>query len=140
MSNANEIERVLVDAFVVASKRARTRAQVASPKTRKKFISALPHFSDFDARWMLRVAANMQTPEQILALLRTKGAPPGCYVMAVDRTLDGNTMPLEAALFAIVGQQLPAIVSCVPNRLAYYEAEGRTERYVLERRAATVSM
>jgi hypothetical protein len=71
-----------------------------------------------------------------LKLLRAHGAPADCYVLSEKKDLDGHTVPLEAALDAVVGRGMGALLSCIPGRLGYFEGEVSGERYVLERRAA----
>jgi hypothetical protein len=40
-------------------------------------------------------------------------------------------MALNEALLEIVGADTGALVSCIPGKLAYFEMEGLSERYLL---------
>lgn len=40
-------------------------------------------------------------------------------------------MALDEALLKIVGTDTGALVSCIPGKLAYFEMEGFSERYLL---------
>jgi hypothetical protein len=42
-------------------------------------------------------------------------------------------MTLDVALDAVVGRGMGAFLSCIPGRLAFFEAEGPGERYILDR-------
>jgi hypothetical protein len=49
---------------------------------------------------------------------------------------DGQCMPLADALDALVGYGFPSILICIPNKLAYFEAEqvvGPPPHYLLRR-------
>ncbi len=54
-------------------------------------------------------------------MLRKRGAPSTCYVLAANHVLDGREMPLAQALDAIIGMGDGAFVSCIPGQLGLYE-------------------
>jgi hypothetical protein len=123
----------LIRAFIAPERRERYLGLLASPRGRDKLRRSLAHLRDLDPRFSREVPAGKQTPQAILALLRAKGAPTDCVLLAEDASLDGRQLPLEEALAAVIGRGMGAFVSCLAGRLAYYEAEGPGERYVLER-------
>jgi len=131
-----EHEELLVRAFVVRPKQERMIELLAKPKRRRDILMTLPHFHDLDPRFAVRVPNAQQSSSEILKLLRTRGAPADCYVVSEKIDLDGQTLPLEAALDAVVGRGMGTLLSCIPGRLAYFEGEAAGKRYVLERRAA----
>ena len=51
--------------------------------------------------------------------------------MSDNSSIDGKEMPLKEALLEIVGADAGALVSCIPGKLAYFEMEGFSERYLL---------
>ena len=55
------------------------------------------------------------------AMLRRRGAPAKCYVLAAGNDLDGHEMPLMDSLDSIIGMGNGAFVSCIPGRLGFYE-------------------
>lgn len=122
-----------VDAFVLAAKQERIRELLAKPKRRRAVLESLYHQAPLDPRYMKKVPPAYQTAERIEALLRAKGAPEQCYVISTERSLDCGSMTLHDALARIVGRGEGTILSCVPGRLAYFEAEEVGERYLLER-------
>jgi hypothetical protein len=123
----------LVDAFVLPERRARLRGLLTSTKGRAKFRAGLAHFRDLDPRYASPIPAGVQTPSQIAALLRDRGAPATCYVLSEESDLDGREFPLTEALERVVGRGMGTFLSCVPGRLAYFEGEETNERYVLDR-------
>ena len=94
-------ELQLIETFVVPNKRERYEGFLRSPKNRKKLK------------------------------LRKRGASGECYLVSVDRKLDGSTRPLaDAVRDASEG----TLVCCVPGKLAYYEGEAPKNRFILHRR------
>jgi len=71
--------------------------------------------------------------ETVEAMLRTRGAPSICYVVAAHSELDGQEMPLRVALEAIIGMGDGAFVSCIPGRLGFYEYASIKSSYLLSR-------
>lgn len=63
--------------------------------------------------------------ETIYAELLRRGAADHCYVLS-DSSLDAQHVPLEDALNDIVGASDGTFVSCLPCKLAYFEARNRT--------------
>jgi hypothetical protein len=88
---------------------------------------------DLDARFARAVPPAEQAPTSLARLLRARGAPDECVLFSEDGALDGRALRLDEALGAVVGRGMGTFVSCIPGRLAYFEAEGPGQRYVLER-------
>jgi hypothetical protein len=126
-----EIERRIVTAFVVAQKRARYSALLESRKGRDKFRRSLAHFSDWDARFVLRI--DDHTPQAIHKRLLSMGTPPICYITSENDRNDAKRLDLLEALTACVGYGVGTVISCIPGRLAFYEGEGPGERHLLAR-------
>jgi hypothetical protein len=131
-----EHEEPLVRAFVVRPKQERMIDLLAKPKRRRDVLLTLAHFHDLDPRFAVRVPDAQQSRSEILKLLRARGAPADCYIISEKSDLDGHTLPLDAALDAVVGRGMGTLLSCLPGRLGYFEGEASGQRYVLERRAA----
>jgi hypothetical protein len=69
-------------------------------------------------------------------ILSRLGASNDCYAMLWNHTIDGKHMSLSSALEVAVGKGSPSIISCIPGKLAYFEAEqvyGPPPRYILKR-------
>ena len=75
------------------------------------------------------------TPEALERLLKSKGVPANCYCLSENDELDGQELPLGAALEQVVGYGMGTFISCLPGRLAYFEGEVARERYILVRPA-----
>jgi len=122
----------LADAFVRPERKARLRSLLARAKGRAKLRVGLAHFRDLDQRYAHQVPSAAQTPEEIAALLRARGAPATCYVLSEQTEIDGRELPLEEALALVVGRGIGTFLSCIPGRLAYFEGEDAGARFILD--------
>ena len=123
----------LIRAFVAPERQERLLGLLQSPRGRDKVRAGLAHFAALDARYAVQIPAGEQSPESIVRLLRQRGAPATCVLLAEDDALDGQELGLEDALRQIVGRGMGAFVSCVPGQLGYFEGEGPRERWLLSR-------
>jgi hypothetical protein len=126
-------EEAFVRAFIVTDKQSRYITMLGSPKRRRDFLDRLNRQLDYDASFATTVPAGEQTSSAIVRLLTQRGAPSSCHVISSDPKLDGRDLPLSEALDHVVGSGLGTVLSCIPGRLAYYEAEDAGERYILSR-------
>src|ERR1700730_4152473 len=128
-------EQELVRAFIIGSKRNRLIFLLGhkEKKRRKVVLNSLNHFRDLDLRLAQQVPPAMQSAKAIGQLLQQKGAPPDCYVISDDWSIDGRFMPLKEALTTVVSQGLGTLLSCIPGKLGYFEGEDTGERFILEK-------
>ena len=129
-------ETALSSVFVVPSKRARHIDFLQNAKRRPEFLASLNHFRDLDSRFLIEIAPSDQRPDRIERLLVYRGAPSHCHVISSARDLDGRNLPLGTALEQIVGIGAGTLLSCVPGKLAYFEGEGPSDRFILQKVAA----
>jgi hypothetical protein len=127
-----EHSSAIVRSFVTPERRERYLGLLSSPRGREKLRHALAHFRDLDPRCARELPKGVHTPAEIAALLRARGAPAECVLLAEDVALDGRRLPLGDALAAVIGRGMGTFISCVPGRLAFYEGEGPGVRYLLE--------
>lgn len=137
-----EHEQSLIRAFVQPDKQERFLGFLANPKNRRKFTGALAHFRWFDQRFAtprphkvdpkLKLwERHTQGIEDILTLLKSKGAGLTCWVISEDEEIDGREVDLKVALQHVNGREIGAILSCAPGKLAYFE--GEDDRLLLAR-------
>jgi len=129
-----EHEQATIMAFVVRDKQERLLLLAASPRNRKKLTRELGHFRWFDKRYSTPVSwsadpkrklwdRHLQGIENIVLLLRSKGAGQSCWVISENVEIDGKLLPLETALESVIGSGMGSILSCIPGKLAYFEGE-----------------
>jgi hypothetical protein len=102
-------------------------------KRRRDVRELLHHSVRLDPRFSRHLAGSEAFCGQVEAMLRKKGAPSTCYVLAANSDLDGRDMPLREALEGICGMGDGAFVSCIPGRLGFYEYEDMKSSYLLSR-------
>ena len=125
----NAHEEAIVRAFIDPTRRARWLEALASAKRRVRMLDRLNHCRDLDERYAILLASNTD----VLALLRSRGAPGTCYVFSCTGAIDGRMLPLAEAIFAAEAGGWGTIISCIPGRLAYYYDECGERRMLLER-------
>lgn len=103
-------------------------------KRRAEARSLLHHAVRLDQRHAQHLTGSDAFADPVEAMLRKRGAPASCYVLAAGTDLDGREMPLREALEAIVGMGDGAFVSCIPGRLGFYEYETMKSSYLLQRK------
>ena len=126
-------EVALISTFVNPLKRKHLIEILANPKRRHRATETLAHFQDFDPSAVVPLESEGQTPAAIESALRSRGAGDKCHVISKNRSIDGKTLSLKAALERVVGQGMGTLLSCVPGELAYYEGEGPSDRCILAR-------
>lgn len=129
----NEHEEKVIRAFIVPDKCERYLCLFGTKKGRRKLTARLDHNHDLDSRSLHRVPPSIQSAGSIHALLKQRGAPSSCHVISANCHLDGQQMELSDALAETVGYGFGTIISCIPGKLGYFEAEDPGERYLLYR-------
>ena len=123
----------LIRAFIAPERQDRYLNLLTSSRGRHRLRARLAHLPDLDQRFLSSPPSNEHTPSALAALLRARGAPEECVLLAEDASLDGRRLPLTEALQLVVGRGMGAFLSCIPGRLALYEGEGPSQRFILER-------
>jgi hypothetical protein len=122
-----------ISAFVIKQKRDRYIEKISSTKKRRELVKSLAHFSDFDPRFIVRIAPSSQHALNIESLLRAKGAPETCFAISEMTSIDSKFVSLADALKSTIGYQMGTILCCIPGRVAFFENED--SRFILERKS-----
>jgi hypothetical protein len=120
-------------AFVEASKRDRVLGFLSKERTRRKLIDDLWHFRHWDPRYVVQLTPSSQTAGGVLAELTRRGATGDVYLISATRGLDRRLLGLGEAVRAVVATSSGTVISCIPERLAYFEGESPGDRVVLFR-------
>jgi hypothetical protein len=121
-------EEAVVRAFIAPHRRPRWLKLLGSPR-RRQFLDRLNHCADLDPRYIHPLGSGADA----VALLRSHGAPSGCYVLSDTIAIDGREMPLAEALAEAETAGWGTIISCIPGRLGYYLDECGARRFLLVR-------
>jgi len=87
-------------------------------------------------KYIVSITQRIANADELLQLLKNYGAQDSCYVMSLNEDVDGRHLPLHIAVEKIAFYGLSSIISCVPDKLAYFQTEqdyGPRERYLLKR-------
>lgn len=129
----NDHERGFLAFLAEPTKRRLETLLELGEKRRRDVRELLHHSVRLDPRFAQRLKGSEGLPGPLEAMLRKRGAPSVCYVLAANGDLDGREMPLREALEAIIGMSNGAFVSCTPGRLGFYEYEDMKSSYLLSR-------
>lgn len=133
-----EYEGIIVKNFFVKRVQDRVLYELSSKKKRSSALDRLCH----DYRYNLNERYLIQLPKpnsdynEIVSLLNNYGAVDYCYAISFNKDIDGKHLPLIDALEKAVGFGMPSLISCIPNKLAYFEAEqlsGPPERFIIKK-------
>ena len=129
-------EQLFAAVFVQKKRQERSLFELNSKKRRGDFFNKLCHryFEILDQRFMESISTS--NFEEILKILKREGAQEECYVLSTYEELDAKAKSLSQALEECEGRGLPGIILCVPDKLAYFEAEqeiGPPPRFLLKR-------
>lgn len=128
-----KIEEILINNFFEKRKRERAKYELGNQKKRHEFIWKFSDDGIFKGNCLIPIKQHIATYETVLTMLKKEGAPDSCYVLSIDAEIDGKEMLLCDALKRAVGLG-PALISCIPGKLAYLESEqgiGAAYRYLL---------
>ncbi len=125
-------EVATVKAFIKSARRLRWLEALASAKRRRQFLDRLNHCRDFDERY----ATALPSSVDLVATLRSRGAPARCHVVSDFEAIDGRQLPLAEAIAQAEWAQWGTLLSCLHGRLAYYFDESGARRLLLERPGA----
>ena len=127
----NKHEAGFID-FLAEPSRGRMRTLLElGAKRRKDVRSMLHHSVRLEPRCSQHLIGHLAFSGPVEELLKERGAPSTCFVLAADPDLDGREMPLTEALEAIIGSSNGAYVSCIPGKLGFYEYESMKSSYLL---------
>lgn len=134
-----EIEKIIVKSFFAKRIQNRVLFELSSTKKRKDALSRLCHTyrTTLKEEYMTAIEKPNSDPVEIVALLKKNGAGDTCYVISRNEEIDGKELPMLTALEKAVGYGMPTIIACIPNKLAYFEAEQEvlpSPRFVLQKK------
>ena len=128
-------EEALVRAFVSKDKRDRYLMLLSNPKRRCEAINHLNHHFDFIESLATKISATDSSPNELEALLRSKGAGGTCQLIADESNLDGREISLREGCEMNSTEFFAFVLSCVPGQLAYFKMEADAHGYILQKRS-----
>lgn len=86
---------------------------------------------------MIDISHQASYPNEIAKLLKQYGAGETCYAISWSDELDGKELPLLIALEKATKIGMPSIISCIPNKIVFFQAEQESlpcPRFILRRK------
>jgi hypothetical protein len=126
-------EQATVKAFIQKERQDRCLFLLSHPSRRRDFTDQLAHFKWFDARFARSIPpTTAHTAEEIVALLRRKGAGSRAWVISEWSELDAQEIALEDVVHRVWGGDMGTIVSCIPGKLGFFRGEDMKSELVLD--------
>jgi hypothetical protein len=124
-----DLERLLIEKFVKKEKKNRYLTFIEKEKTRKKFLSELYHFKDFNWKLFEEIPGNQKEVGVILKKLNDKKNISDCYIISVNENFDGKTFSIQDAIKKLEGIE-GTIKIFGDAEVIYYEGESPSNRYI----------
>ena len=133
-----EYEEMLVKNFFNKRIQNRIIFELNSEKKRRSALDRLCHnYGEvFIEKYIIEIPKQNSDYNEILNILKYYGAKENCYVISYNKEIDGQYMLLPPVLEKAVGYGMPSIISCLPNKLLYFESEqiyGSPARFILKK-------
>lgn len=133
-----EIEEIIVKTFFIKRLQERVLFDLSSSKKRRDRISRLESpFDCLNKEFIFEISKPNSDPEEIEKLLKKQGAGNLCYVMtSIISDMDGKELPLTEAIEHLIWCGMPFLISCIPDKLAYFQGEqsyGPPRRFILKK-------
>jgi hypothetical protein len=126
-------EQATVKAFIQKERQDRCMFLLSHPSRRRDFTNQLAHFKWLDARFVRSIPpATAHTADEIVALLRRKGAGSRAWVISEWSELDAQEFDLEDVIPRIWGGEMGTIVSCIPGKLGLFRGEDMKSERLLD--------
>jgi len=123
-----EIEKKVIERFVVKTKHDRYLTFLKNDKTRKKFTKELSHFRDLRLEQFEEVKSDER--KIIKDRISHLGNIKNCYLISENFELDKKTLDIETALNKTIGYGMGTFIVFGDADIVYYEAEGPNERWI----------
>ncbi|KQV78574.1 hypothetical protein ASD15_22490 [Massilia sp. Root351] len=122
MEASDAVLRDIIDRFVQPEHAERFLYLLEKPKRRSQLYEELLHDASSLRRDKRQALEPPQSdPDQLLALLRKKGAGQTCFIFSRRHALDGQQVDFRTALASVAGQMSEAILYCPKAHVAFVE-------------------
>jgi hypothetical protein len=127
-------ERETIKAFIQKERQERCLSLLSHPTRRRDFTNQLAHFKWFDPHWAHPISPKLaHTADEVVTLLRQKGAGPRAWVISESPEIDAQEIHLEEAIHYIWGGSIGTILSCIPGKLGFFRGEEVKSELLLAR-------
>jgi hypothetical protein len=133
-----EYEEMIVKNFFTKRIQNRIIFELNSERKRRSALDRLCHnYGEvLIEKYIIEIPKPNSDYSEILDILKSYGAKENCYAISYNKEIDGQYMLLSTALGKAVGYGMPSIISCIPDKLLYFESEqiyGSPARFILNK-------
>lgn len=125
---SHQIEKKVIERFIIKAKRDRYYVLINSDKSRKKFTLELAHFRNF--QYELFDECKGDERKIILDRIKRLGKIKDCYIISESSEYDKKWLDIDIALNSIIGCDMGTIIVFGDADIIYYEPEGLGERLI----------
>lgn len=131
-----EYEEKIVRTFFVKRLQARVMFELSCSQKRRDALGRLCHESEETLinKYMMEIPKPNSDYLEIVSLLKRYGADKLSYCISLNNNIDGKYLPITVTLENAVNFGLASLISCIPNKLAYFQEEqcyGPPRRFIL---------
>jgi hypothetical protein len=123
-----ELETLVIEKFIVKTKRDRYLAFIKSDKTRNKFIMELAHFRDLRQERFVEIKGDER--KIIKDKIKSLGNINDCYLISENSELDRKRFDIDTALNGIIGNGMGTLIVFGNAEIVFYEGEGPCDRWI----------
>ena len=124
----HDIEKKVIERFIVKTKRERYLAFIENDKTRGKFISELAHFRDLIQEKFDEISGDEK--KVIMDRIKGLGNIKECYLISENSELDRKRLDIDTALSKTIGYGMGTLIVFGDAEIVFYEAEGPSDRCI----------
>jgi hypothetical protein len=128
MTNDIEIEKKVIERFVMKTKRDRYLAFIKNEQTRRKFISDLSHVNFLQSDLFDKVEKDEL--EFIKQRIKVLGNLKDCYTISENKDIDKHRLDIDTALRETIGSGQGTLLVFGDGEILYSEAEGFNNRWI----------
>lgn len=115
--------------FIINSKKSRHVELLKTQTGRKKLLTYIDHWKDFDNRYLIQIPHLLQNSLGIYHFLINHGASESCYIISQDPEYNEKIISLKIALDNLFQSGLSYIIISAYGKIGYYE--GEDENFIL---------
>lgn len=123
-----DLETIVIERFIVKTKRDRYLTFIKSDKTRYKFTLSLAHFRDLRQERFDEVKSDER--KIIKDRIKSLGSINDCYLISENSKLDGKRLGIDTALNNTIGNGMGTLIVFGNAEVVFYEGEGPSNRWI----------
>ncbi|MES2620100.1 MAG: hypothetical protein V4615_04540 [Bacteroidota bacterium] len=124
-----ELEKKVINKFIIKNKRDRYLGFIQNDKTRKKFLDDLSHGQMFQADLFESITEH---ESEVIKKISLKLGVKDCYIISENEKLDGKRLDIDTALNEAISpwSDISTIIVFGDGQVIYREHDGAKNRWI----------